>query len=352
MGMLATPPTEITQASPSPTVKPVTKDDIAQLMAVPLTITNGQVSSGSGAMEFIGEYKPGFVTIFGENIASKSATNVIESIRNIAEPMPLIAVDHEGGKVQRLSGTGFTKLPSLKEICTKDSLQRTQLFAQSALELQKVGVDIVYAPVVDLTASGSALRDRTCSNDPVTTAAVAQEMIVEFRQKGLLPVIKHYPGIGATKRDLHDSLDAVLTEPKELPVFASLFRIFPRVGVMTTHVLVKDMSEEAPCSLNQRCINQLKKDAPQVLIFSDALDMESARTGFDLLSKKTLIQVSREALLAGNHVLVYGKDTKIEDIEKILQSLWEEYEANELMRMKIDAALQQVRSTRTEVLEK
>jgi predicted nucleic-acid-binding protein len=121
---------------------------------------------------------------------------------------------------------------------------------------------------------------------------------------------------------------------------------------MTTHVLVKDMSEEAPCSLNQRCINQLKKDAPQVLIFSDALDMESARTGFDLLSKKTLIQVSREALLAGNHVLVYGKDTKIEDIEKILQSLWEEYEANELMRMKIDAALQQVRSTRTEVLEK
>ena len=345
-------PTPISSAAPAPEDLPATREDIAQLLAVPITISNAQVSTASGAMEFIGEYKPGFVTIFGENIASRSALNVVTSIRSITEPMPLIAVDHEGGRVQRLSGSGFTKLPSWREVCTRDSVDRTQLFEQSAAELQKVGVDIIFAPVVDLTASGSALRDRTCSNDPVITTAVTQEMIVAFRQKGLLPVIKHYPGIGEAKRDLHTSLDAILTQPKELPVFTSLFRIFPTIGVMTTHILVQDISEEAPCSLNQRCVSQLRKEAPQALIFSDALDMESALTGFDLLSKKTLLQVSREALLAGNHVLVYGKDTKIEDIERVLQSLKEEYDANELLRIKVDAALEQVRTTRTEVLNK
>lgn len=339
--------------TPSSTPKPVSKEDIAQLLAVPLSITKkGEVDPDTQMMDFIGEFKPGWVVLFGDEIATRSASGIVNAIRSASDPAPMIVVDHEGGTVQRLDGVGFTKLPSLKEICSKPSQERVSLFEQSATELQKVGVSVIFAPVVDLTASGSALKDRTCSADPTTTTATAQEMIVAFRQKGIYPVIKHYPGIGSLKRDLHQSLDAVTSTPKELPVFASLFKIFPTIGVMTTHVLVKDLSEEAPCSLNPRCVSRLKKDSPQALIFTDALEMESARTGFDLLSKKTLLQVSREALFAGNHVLVYGKDVSMQDMNEVLQDLYEEYSSNELMHIKIDEALAQIGKTKQEVIGK
>lgn len=343
--------TPVVVATPLPTTtpQPATKEDIAKLLAVPVTITNAKISTTSGTLEFIAEHEPGFITLFGENIATRSARNVLQVVRDQVEEMPLVAVDHEGGRVQRLSGAGFTRLPSFQQVCAQESGDRKALFEKSAFELQQVGVDIIFAPMVDLAKNHPVLRDRICSDDSTIITAVAEELIIEYRKKGILPVLKHYPGIGDTQKDLHADIDAVLNAPSELPVFQSLFKIFPRVGVMTAHVLVKDLSEEAPCSLNEKCVDILKRDAPEALIFTDALEMDSARTGFDLVTQKSLIRVSREALLAGNHVLVYGRDVTPAELEKVLETLSIEYGTNEVLRQKIDEALQHVRTTKRDV---
>lgn len=337
-------------ATPSPTPTPeATREDIATLIAAPLTISGSQIATRSGNLTFIQSNKPGFVTLFGENIATRSALQAITILKETTSPMPLVAVDHEGGRVQRLRGTGFTRVPAWQAVCEMSVAEKQEVFVQSALELQRYGINIVFAPVIDLAENNPILRDRICSNDPAITSAAAQEMIVQYRQNGVYPVIKHYPGIGETTRDLHNSLDAVLTMPRELPVFQTLLRLFPTIGVMSTHVLVSGFSEEAPCSLNEKCIQPLRTEFPQAVIFTDALEMDSARTGYDLLSQKSLEQVSREALLAGNHVLVYGRDVTGAELEKVLETLYREYGTNEVLREKIDQALVQVRTLRTEL---
>ncbi len=69
-------------------------------------------------------------------------------------------VDHEGGSVQRLNGEGFTILPSWKRMCNQTAELRQSSLASSAAELAAVGIDVVLAPVVDVSHSNIVLRDR------------------------------------------------------------------------------------------------------------------------------------------------------------------------------------------------
>ncbi len=341
------PPLPAASATPLPTRAPATPEDIAQLLAVPVTISGSRIATSSANMQFAIDKKVGFVTIFGENIASSSAQRLISQIK--AETGALIAVDHEGGSVQRLDGAGFTKLAALKTICSQEESLRKASFATTAAELRQAGVDIVFGPVVDLASDNAILKDRICSSDPTLTAAVAFETIDAYTAQGILPVIKHYPGIGSTTNDLHDEIDALLEEPPELSLYKTILELKPKIGVMSTHVLVKNLSENAPCSLSFDCILLLNSYSSQSLLFTDALEMESALTGTDFETKKNLIQVSREAILAGNHILVYGPSVREDDLEQILEILTAEYDTNVVLRQKIDQALTRLDAVQAEL---
>lgn len=345
-------PSPSPSASPTalPARPPATPEDIAQLIAVPITVSGPRIATNSGNLAFAAEKKVGFVTLFGENIASASARQVISQIKEVVGTHTMIAVDHEGGTVQRLSGTGFTKLPPLQTICEdEDALARQTLFAKSATELRAVGVNVIFAPVVDLASNSAVLKKRTCSSDQILTTIVGQEIISAFIRRGILPVAKHYPGIGATTRDLHNELDAVYERPKEMEVFKTLLQVQPNAGIMTTFVLVTGLAENAPCALDFNCILELDSYSKRTLIFTDALEMQSALTGSDLTSQKTLVQVSKEAMLAGNHILVYGKGVSAKDLDEVFKMLVSEYDSNTVMREKIDRALIRLENTRLEL---
>lgn len=349
--LVFTPPPSATP-TPSPTPTPTLAqkaDDVKLLLAVPYTITTAQASSlsatasPSAMLHFIQEKKPSIVTLFGSAISTKSAQTTLSRIKETAGYMPLIAVDHEGGTVQRLSGAGFTKLPSWQQFCQMELDKREALLQQSATELKANGINIVFAPVVDVAADSPVLGTRVCSDDPVLTEKMAAQTIEIYNQKDILPVIKHYPGIGAIKKDLHSEVDAIFSLPVELPIFMHLLQKYPAIGVMSTHVLVSKLSEEAPCDLNPTCLQGIQQENGKALYFSDALDMKSALTGEDLVSKKTLSQVSKEAVLAGNTVLVYSNTVNADQLNSVLSDLKIEYTTNKDFRAKADIAIAKVK---------
>ncbi len=298
-----------------------------------------RAASQSAMLRLVAEEKLAGVTVFGDTISTQSAKKVAAEISAI-NPKLIIAVDHEGGSVQRYKGAGFTRLPSWRALCARPSEERTTLLARSAAELKAVGVSVVFAPVLDSEDGTGPLGDRSCSTDVQQIAEVATEYLRAFSAEGIMPVLKHYPGIGTVTTDLHKKLDALTALPPELPLFESLAAFRPAPGVMAAHVLVSQMSEDAPCSLSPVCLGTLHQKAPQAVVFSDALDMLAARYNVaDPSEPLPLSEVAVKAIYAGEHMLVFGKGVTPAELKEVHDALKKEYNSSEIFREKIAEAV-------------
>jgi beta-N-acetylhexosaminidase len=336
------------QQPPETTVTPTpdtTLVNFAQLLAVPYDLDQSPSASSGAMLDFIGDNKPGFVTIFGSQIASSSASEVITEIFNETVPQerPLIAVDHEGGRVQRLNGLGFTKLPTWRRVCGQTADVRQAELASSAAELHVVGISIVFAPVVDVSDSNAILKDRTCSGDPALVSDAALDYIAAFQQENILPVIKHYPGLGNALLDTHDDFVTTTITEKDIAPFKTILDTYPTIGVMTAHIGVENQSAVLPCSLSSGCVGQLFELYPEVAVFSDALDMKGASyNSINPDKPKTLETVTIEAINAGTTVLVYGQDVTAADLESVLSRIKVEYTSSSDFRTKVNVAVEKI----------
>src|SRR6185369_947319 len=136
----------------------------------------------------------------------------------------------------RLSGEGMTVLPSASEQCSMDRDEFVALLDRAAKELHSVGVDIVFGPVVDLGSSNPILKTRLCSADENTVRAFGLGWIQALEAQHIIPVIKHYPGIGGTTVDLHQKTETIPFNAVDNSIFVGLLTTHPYIGVMTTHV--------------------------------------------------------------------------------------------------------------------
>ncbi len=337
--------------TPSPTLAQKKELDIrgkiAQLLMVPIDLNDlDQESSSSASMiRFVNEYHPGFVIYFGENISSDSAmlaTKNIYSQFGDGDYIPLIAVDHEGGSVQRLNGDGFSKLESWQKVVeTYSTAQQKAVFNQSAVELKNAGINIVFAPVVDLASNSAILKTRVASNLDKTYAG-ANVFINSFSQNGIMPVIKHFPGIGSVNKDLHKAVATISLEKEDTEIFTKLLNKFTNIGVMTTHVRIENKLSGKVCSLSEECIGKFAEFYPNVMLFTDDLSMKSALSQLGTNEEKTIEQVAIEAIDAGNNVLVFGKGVSASSLEKVIFALQKEYEDSDSFKKKIDNSVQKI----------
>lgn len=316
---------------------------VAQVLALPLTVTdlNDSSSSASISLEFIHQFNPGTITLFGNSISTASAETVTAAIDQLTEQeliTPLIAVDHEGGTVQRLRGTGYTRLLSWQQLCLLDSAERQSLLETSAQELKASGIDIVFAPVLDYGVN-SVLGSRICSDNPDEALASTKQYISIFRQNSILPVVKHFPGIGKTTQDLHTQFDRVLITDQDAQLYLDILDAFSNIGVMVTHVGVENQYQDIPCSLSKVCVDQITKQYPQVIVFSDALEMKSAAynpTGED---PKEIYQIAKEAIQAGDEVLVFGEKITSVQLEGMIVYLANTYKTDSTFAQQVDQAV-------------
>jgi len=337
--------------TPTPTKIPKkelnTQEKIAQLLAVPLDLNELAENSSTSAsiLNYINRNNPGFVVYFGEKIATSSAILATATIYDHLDETayaPLIAVDHEGGLLQRLSGEGFTKLDSWQKIVTTySSAQQKAVFNQSARELRAVGVNLVFAPVIDL-ASNSAILKTRAAGDPDQVYTAASNFIYAFSQNGVLPVVKHFPGIGAITKDPHQAVSTLNLREQDTEIFSRILDQFTNIGVMTAHVRLQNKLSGQICSLSEECLSQFAKSYPQILLFTDDLTMKAASSQIGTTEEKDIGQIAIEAIKAGNNVLVFGNGADSALLETAASALQREYEDSASFRKKVDNSVQKI----------
>ena len=213
---------------------------------------------------------------------------LVRSIHVLREPPLLVAVDQEGGRVQRFR-TGFTELPPARlygRIYDQDPKEACRVAEQGAwlmaVELRALGVDLSFAPVVDLDYGVSAvIGDRALHPDPEPVAELARAWVLGMRRAGMGACAKHFPGHGAVSGDSHhmlplDDRPLDIIRHRDLLPYQRLLRL-DLPSVMMAHVVYNKMDAQ-PASLSRRWIEEeLRMDLRfQGAVFCDDLSMRGA----------------------------------------------------------------------------
>lgn len=196
------------------------------------------------------------VLLFSRNYRSRGQlVSLCDAIREAGGDDMLIAVDQEGGPVQRFRD-GFTRLPALATIGAvhdRDPDEAIRLAEEHAWvmasELRASGVDFSFAPVVDLARGNAAIGQRAFHADPAVTAELSQAYVRGMHLGGMAAVLKHFPGHGSVAADTHKA-QAIDPRPPEqirsedLRPFAEC--IEARVeAVMMAHVIYPQVDTQA-----------------------------------------------------------------------------------------------------------
>lgn len=216
---------------------------------------------GPEEAELLSSPAVGGVVLFDRHDRGPEALRaLLARLRSLRRPL-LVAVDQEGGRIQRLR-RGLTPLPSPGVFGAEAKRGRLAYARRAAAaagwlaasELAAFGIDLAFAPVVDLTAPSSlVLAGRTFAPDPETVALVAGAYAEGLRRGGLRPVFKHFPGHGGVAADTHltaaqDTRTLAEFETRDLVPYRLLLGAGP-AAVMTAHVTVPRV-DTRPASLS------------------------------------------------------------------------------------------------------
>jgi beta-N-acetylhexosaminidase len=256
----------------------------------------------------------GSVLLFTRNYSNpRQVAELTANIRSLRTPHLLIAVDHEGGRVQRFR-EGFTRLPAARLLGRRfDADRRDGLnLAQSvgwllASELRAVGVDFSFAPCVDLDYGVSEIiGDRAFHSDPDFVAQLAVATMAGMREAGMAAIAKHFPGHGAVVADSHTALPVDRREFADLEADIRPYR--PLIdnnlaGIMAAHVVFPAV-DALPASLSKRWITGVLRGELGFhgCVFADDLTMAGAAAFGDAIARAEL------ALGAGCDVLPICND--------------------------------------------
>lgn len=215
----------------------------------------------------------------------------IHALRN--PPLP-IAVDHEGGRVQRFR-TGFTGLPPMRALGEWWDQEPAAALAAArdigyvlAVELRARGVDLSFAPVLDLDYGPSAvIGNRALHHDPHAVTELARALIDGLHQAGMIACGKHFPGHGHVAADSHVAIPRDERSLAELSADMVPYRALAGVldGVMPAHVIYPRIDAQ-PAGFSARWLNMLREELNfDGVIFSDDLSMEGASVAGDIVAR-------------------------------------------------------------------
>ncbi|MBP9819474.1 glycoside hydrolase family 3 protein [Candidatus Woesebacteria bacterium] len=354
---VSTPPPSINPTpsplDPSQLLSELTLDEkINRVLVLPFSTneTEQATSTASVATRSAELAHAGGYMLMGTEVAEPQFKQLVAE-QGVQEPYPasyggllrpLLLVDHEGGDVQRLNGDGYTHLPSWHDLCQMVPEDRRALLTQSAKELQASGVSVVLAPMLDRASSTSVLGERVCSADSTIVAEAASDFIMVFRQYGIMPVIKHFPGIGSARYDLHNRFASIAIDPEDVALFKLVLNRFPEVPVMVSHVGVANQFANIPCSISPACVEELLAVFPDRLLITDALDMAAVRSASGSAAKRSLDEVAVDAVAAGNTLIMLGERVAPDELVLVQQSLKREYLTNASFAIRIDEAVRKI----------
>lgn len=234
----------------------------------------------------------GGVILFARNYQSPEQLMALTAeIHALRAPPLLIAVDHEGGRVQRFRD-GFTAIPAMRalgEAWEKNTAAAKRLAQDTgyvlAAELRAHGVDLTFAPVLDVDFKrSSVIGDRAFHADPDIIAPLAQALVQGFGLGGMSSVGKHFPGHGHVRADSHHEVpidDRSFADIEQCDLIPFRRLIDAGLGaIMPAHVIYPRVDAE-PAGFSSKWLKKILREQLEFdgVIFSDDLSMEGAKTG-------------------------------------------------------------------------
>jgi len=283
----------------------------------------------------------GGVILFARHFESRAQLVALtDAIRNIRDDL-LIAVDHEGGRVQRFRTDGFTVLPAMGKLGAlwdNDVLRAIKVTTAVgyvlAAELRACGIDMSFTPVLDLNYGHSqVIGDRAFHRDPRVVTMLAKSLNHGLALAGMANCGKHFPGHGFASADSHVAVpvdDRTLDEILGEDVTPYDWLGLSLASVLPGHVIYPKVDSK-PAGFSRVWIQDIlrTKLGFEGAIFSDDLSMEAARQG------GTLTQAATAALEAGiDMVLICNQPDEAGKVLDALRFMPSEESRQRLERMR------------------
>jgi beta-N-acetylhexosaminidase len=240
----------------------------------------------------------GMVILFARNYESAEQLRTLTAeIHGLRSPPLLIAVDHEGGRVQRFRQPPFTRIPPMARLGAlwdREPLQACRAATAAGYvigaELRAHGVDLTFAPVLDLEwGRSSVIGDRALHGDPRVVTLLAAQLTHGLSMAGMAHCAKHFPGHGWPEADSHVAVP-VDERPRAdiLAADAAPYRGLgvALAGVMPAHVVYPRV-DDRPAGFSSRWIKGVlrRRLGFTGAVFSDDLSMEGARVAGGIVAR-------------------------------------------------------------------
>ncbi len=247
--------------------------------------------------------------IFSSNIKNVNQVKALnERLQNVAGGSLFIAIDQEGGAVQRLkSAHGFASTPAASSM-TRDSDETYKIAYDLGRRLYELGFNINFAPVLDVNVNPDCpvigKRGRSFSDNPKIVAQFAGAFGRGLNDAGLAYSFKHFPGHGSSSVDSHKGITDITNTWREyeLEPYRMLASKNPRGAmVMVGHIINRNI-DDVPASLSPRTIGMLRNMGFDGVVVSDCMNMGAISNEY---GRRDAI---RRAINAGNDLLVFSNN--------------------------------------------
>ena len=269
----------------------------------------------------------GGVILFTRNYHDvEQISHLCQQIRRYARNDVIIAVDHEGGRVQRFR-EGFSTIPAMGRIIQVAD-EDVNLACEYALhlgylmavEVQSAGLDISFAPVLDIAGVCAVVGNRGFSEQGEDIIAIASRFIDGMNAAGMRATGKHFPGHGGVAEDTHvdlavDNRDKADIFVHDMAIFRALMQQDKLAGVMPAHVIYSDVDAKYPAGFSKIWIEDILRQQLQFsgVVFSDDLSMHGASVAGNAIERTI------QALEAGCDMTLCCNDRQ--SVEQILDQL-------------------------------
>ena len=263
------------------------QDGVAEIVLGPVMLDVVGIKLEADDLRRITHPLTGGVILFARNYQNRQQLVELTTAIHAARPGIVIAVDHEGGRVQRFKTDGFTRLPAMRALGTlwdedvlAASRAATDVGFVLAAELRACGVDLSFTPVLDLDfGESSIIGDRAFHRDPRVVTMLAKSLNHGLMLAGMANCGKHFPGHGFVKADSHvavpvdeRTLEHILGDDAAPYDWLGM----SLAGVMPAHVIYPKVDRH-PAGFSKKWLSLLRKRfAFDGVIFSDDLSMEGA----------------------------------------------------------------------------
>ncbi|MDE6715030.1 MAG: hypothetical protein K2J74_00930, partial [Muribaculaceae bacterium] len=239
-------------------------------------------------------------------------TKLTSDLKRLSGGKLLIAVDQEGGRVQRLKPQyGYSKLPSAQYIGSVDNPDTTAFYGRlMAKELAEAGVNVNLAPELDVHRDSCPVIGRfgrAYSENPEKVALHAGITIDCLHDKGILAAVKHFPGHGSAMADSHYGLTDVTNtwSAEELEPFKQLIDANKVDMVMTAHIFNRQLDADMPATLSHHVLTDILRDSLgfEGVILTDDMYMQGIIDNYSIEDAVlAAINAGADMLIMGNNI--------------------------------------------------